>query len=238
MKLFSLVPSFLFFFVVFSSTGYTQPIPLFDKTPRVVVRGEGVVTLPADRARLEIGVVTEAKSAKSAAARNSKKLQPTLKNLSKILGKKGEIKTIGYVVTPKYQFSKTSGPSKISGYSASSTVLVVSDDLKVIGKLIDEAAQSGANRIRKLEFVLRDEDKARLHALTLAAKKAKAKAGALAGALGLRVIKVISIEEAGAGGGVVRSQISAFAGKGTPTPIEPGSVEVKASVTLTVEIGK
>jgi uncharacterized protein YggE len=82
-----------------------------------------------------------------------------------------------------------------------------------------------------------------MQALREASTKAKAKAQAIAAALGLKIVRVLHADEQGA---VVRSlperMLSMNAGVAgsiaTPTPVETGSIEVRATVTLTVEVGQ
>jgi uncharacterized protein YggE len=101
--------------------------------------------------------------------------------------------------------------------------------------------QSGANTIQRLVFTLKDEQSAQLQALRLASTKAKAKAEEMAKALGLRIVRVLSITEGERG---VRPIImpqprmaQMEAASAAPTPVEAGTIEVRASVTLTAEIG-
>ena len=79
-----------------------------------------------------------------------------------------------------------------------------------------------------------------LRALREAAAKAKAKTQDIADALVLNIIRVLFAEESGP---TVRpvyaamEQVQAKAGD-VQTPVEPGTIEVRAIVTLTVEVGQ
>ena len=69
--------------------------------------------------------------------------------------------------------------------------------------------------------------------------RAKADAGVLASALDLKVLRILAVESSDGGGlfqhivPMARSMAAAKA----PTPIEPGTIDVIANVTLTVEVG-
>jgi uncharacterized protein YggE len=106
-----------------------------------------------------------------------------------------------------------------------------------VGKIIDTATQSSANRIQSLQFSLKDEQVVYIQALREAVTKARAKAEAIASALGLKTVRVLSVEE---GGPLERPRyaegMQARAAAPVQTPVEPGTIEVRARVTLTVEI--
>ena len=76
-------------------------------------------------------------------------------------------------------------------------------------------------------------------ALREAVLRAKADAGVLASALDLKVLRILAVESSDGGGPfqhIVPMARSIAAAK-APTPIEPGTIEVTANVTLTVEVG-
>ena len=79
---------------------------------------------------------------------------------------------------------------------------------------------------------------ARGEALREAALNARRDADVLAGALGLRVVRVLAVAEQG--GGVrqprVYQQATKLALATAPTPVESGTLYISAAVTLTVEV--
>ncbi len=151
------------------------------------------------------------------------------------LGSAAEIHTSGYSLTPNFTYPKNGGQSVLSGYAASNTVEITTDDLANVGKVIDAATQAGANNVRGLDFLLKDEAPARAQALREAAQKAHASAEAMAVALGLKVVRVLSAEEGEPQ--AIRPAMRAMAANAAPaTPIESGNIQVQATVTLTVEV--
>lgn len=211
-----------------------QPAPA-SRPPSVQATGEAVVHVKPDQARLDIGVVTEAASAQAAAANNATQLQATLEKLRAALGTSGEIRTVGYSLAPNYQYPGNGGTPTIKGYTASNTVEVTSWDLAGIGKVIDAVSQAGANRIQGMQFSVKDEAPARAQALRQAVEVAKNNAQAMAAALGMKLGRVLTLEQGAPA--VIRPVMRAMAANvAAPTPIEPGNVEVQASVTLTVEL--
>ena len=209
--------------------------------PTIRVGGEATINAKPDQAELALGVVTQATTGQAAAAQNAQKLDAVLAQLRKVLGSGAEIKTLGYSLTPNYRYPKEGGQPSISGYTASNVVEVKTGDLAQVGKLIDAATQSGANTVQSLRFTLKDEQAAMAQALRAAAVKARAKADTLAAALGVKIVRVLHVDE---GGQPVRPVFAeamtmrASAESAPPTPVEPGTIEVQATVALTVEIAQ
>lgn len=202
------------------------------------VTGEAAVTTKPDQAQIDIGVVTEARNAQAAATENAEKLDAVLGELRKALGPGTDIKSTSYSITPVYHYPKEGGTPTITGYSATNVVQIKTNELTQVGKIIDTAAQSNANRIQSLQFTLKDEQAVYIQALREAVAKARAKAEAIGSALGLKIVRVLSAQEgeqlsrpAYAEGMQARA-----AAPPVQTPVEPGTLEVRATVTLTVEI--
>ena len=210
-----------------------RPLP-----PSVTVTGEGIVTAEPDVAEIEIGVVTEAKAAPQASKENAAKLAKVIAEVKKLLGPGDEIKTIGYSLNPNYRYPKEGGKPELTGYTATNVVRVRTGALQGVGSLIDTATQSGANKIQRLVFTLKDEDAAKREALRNAAAKAKSKAEDVARALGLKIARVLSVSEGEQAFRPVMQEFSAraMAMPSAPTPVETGTIQVRAVVTLTAEL--
>lgn len=204
--------------------------------PSIRTSGEAVVTAKPDRAQIDIGVVTQAATSQAAVAQNAQKLEATLARLRQLLGSSADIKTISYNVSPTYRYPKEGGEPTITGYTAQNIVRITLDDLTKVGNVIDTATQSGANRVQNLQFTLKDEATVQSQALRLAAIQARTKAQALASALGLQIRRVLSVVESGSPIIPIRDVAYARVAEASQTPIEPGTIEVRASVSYTVEV--
>jgi uncharacterized protein YggE len=205
--------------------------------PSIQTSGEAVVTAKPDRAQIDVGVVTQADNSQTAVAQNAEKLEATLSRLRALLGANADIKTISYSVSPNYRYPREGGEPTITGYTATNIVRVTLDDLTRVGNVIDTATQAGANRIQNLQFTLKDEQNVQAQALREAAVKARRKAETLASALNLKVVRVLSVVESSPTVIPVRD-VSFARAEAASTPIEPGTIEVRATVTFTVEIGQ
>ncbi|MBI3621413.1 MAG: SIMPL domain-containing protein [Nitrospirae bacterium] len=219
--------------------------------PQIRVTAEASIEARPDRATIDLGVVTEAATAQTAGAQNAKRVEAVLASLRAVLsaspggtpggstaGSESEITTIAYALDPVYTRPKPGGAAIISGYSASNVVRVTTDDLSQVGRLIDGAMGAGANRVNRLVFALKDDQPLVTRALEQASVRAKSKAEAIAAALGVKIVRVLQVEENGPAVRPVESMLRFSAAAEPATPVEPGTVDVTATVTLTVEIGK
>lgn len=207
--------------------------------PAIRVVGEGRVTVKPDQAQLDVGVTTQAESAQAAGTQNARKVDAVLAAVKKTAGAGADIKTVGYSLSANYRYPKEGGQPAVTGYTASNVVQIRTGDLDQVGKLVDAATQAGATNVQRLEFTLRDEHAVRAQALGEAATRARAKADAIASALGLKVVRVLRVDEQG---GPLPRPVMERAPRAlaetaaVPTPVEPGTIDVQGNVTLEVEV--
>src|SRR5437773_2524352 len=111
------------------------------------------------------------------------------------------------------------------------SVFAPPDQVKVDASVVTQGstAQEAASRNADQVDVV-------LQALRLATLQAKSHAEAMASGLGGKVGAVISLEEGAAAFRLQPLGVSASAAAGTPTPVEPGLIEVQASVVLQAEL--
>ncbi len=235
-----LLSCFLLFAALVAAQGpEPQRPPAF---PHIRVTGEATVSTRPDLAEVDIGVVTQAPTADAAAAQNAQQLDAVVTVLRKQLGANASIRTTGYSLAPNYRYPREGGRPTINGYTATNVVQVKTERLAEVGKVIDQATQSGANTIQRLRFTLKNEGGARAQALREAATDARDKANALAAALGLRVVRIASVTEGEPARVIPLSRETmmtmAQRSEAAPTPVEPGTVDVRATVTLVVEVAQ
>ena len=203
------------------------------------VTGDAKVTARPDRVQIDIGVTTRAATSQEAAAENARQVDAVLAAVRKAAGAGAVLKTISYSLNPNSQYHSGGEPT-IDGYNAANVVQVTLDDLAKIGAAIDSAARTGANHVQGIQFTLRDQDAVRAEALREAALRARAQADVLAAALGLKVVRVLTVEENSPHVVPVRVYGGAaprvMAASANPTPVEAGTLDVTAEVTLSVEV--
>jgi hypothetical protein len=208
-------------------------------TTRVIVTGESTVQAQPDTAVVTVAVVTQNSSASEAQSENASKTDAVVRAVKAATGTGAEVKTGGYTLQPQYAY-KEGAPPTITSYVARNAVNVTTGALDRVGAIIDAATRAGANNVDGLAFTLRRDEAARAQALSAATREATAKARTVAEALGGRLVRVVEVQE---GGPYVRpvltnnddNFIRATAAR-APTPVEPGSLDVRAQVTLVAEV--
>lgn len=195
--------------------------------PRTItVDGNGTVTAVPDRATFDFGVETRAATATTALAANAKDVTAVVAALKAAGAAAVDIQTSQVSLSTV----TTADGTAVTGYSASNDVTVATPIGKA-GALVDAAVGAGANNVSGPSLAVSQQDSLYRNALGKAVADAQAKAQALAGAAGVQLGAVQSIVE---GGGATPVP---FASKAAPSagavPIEPGTQEIDASVTVT-----
>jgi uncharacterized protein YggE len=120
---------------------------------------------------------------------------------------------------------------RLTGYRASNIVRVELDDLARLGPVIDAAVGAGANDVEGIQFTITNEAPHRMEALRQASQEARTKAQAIAEALGVRLSGLLEASEGGVE--VVPPRPLAFErGAIAATPVQPGEMTVRATVTV------
>jgi uncharacterized protein YggE len=185
-------------------------------------------------ARVDISVVTQGTTAQDATSSNATQAGAVITALQGLVGSNSNIKTTSYYLSPVYNNPPPGQSATIIGYTVTNTVEVTLTDLSQVGKVIDTAIQSGANRVQGISFDLQDRNPVIAQALKSAAGRARAQADAIASGLNVHTGAVLHASE-----GVntaIPTPLGAAAAAAPATPIETGLVIVQASVTLEVAI--
>ena len=121
------------------------------------------------------------------------------------------------------------------GYTAQNTVSAKAK-IAEAGALIDAAVGAGANTVDGPSLGISDQDALYRDALKKAVQDARAKALALADAGGFGVGPVSTVVEQSATGRPEFSPVALAAAKDASTPVEPGTADVTADVTVSFTI--
>jgi uncharacterized protein len=206
-----------------------------DGAPRrastITVAGSGTVSATPDQAEITIGVVTQASTAAQALAANSQAMERLLQSLGNLGIGPRDIQTTNISVSPQRRAPKEGQPPEITGYEVSNQVRVKVRDLARLGQVLDRQVSQGANLVYGIHFGLQEPapllDEARKRAMA----DARRRADLYAAAAGLKVGRVLSVQEAGVAppgpGPAPRIAMSAA------IPVAPGEQEIQASVTVT-----
>ncbi len=215
--------------------GVAQPRPAHSAAAAggrtITVGGDGAVTTVPDRASFEFGVTTQAATAKDAMTRNATAANAVIAALKATGVADADLTTSGVSLSPMTSPDGT----RIVSYTASNNVSA-RIALAKAGALVDAAVAAGADTVYGPGLDRSDQKALYAQALTAAVADAKAKAEALAAAAGLTLGGVRTIVEGGSPTPIP------YASKAMPgaavgsTPIEPGTQEVDASVTVTYAV--
>jgi uncharacterized protein len=135
--------------------------------------------------------------------------------------------------------AENADPTQITGFEILNQLLVTVRDTDMLGALLDEAVNAGANSINGVTFSVDDQTAAASEARRLAVEDARTKAEELAAAAGLTLGSVVSIAEgavspmpppmpAAADAGMAEAQAA--------VPVQPGSSTVAVDVSMTFEL--
>jgi uncharacterized protein YggE len=210
------------------------PAPAFD-VPVIVTTGEGVVKLAPDRVWVSIAAESRARAPKEAQRANAEAMRAVLDKL-KTLGLAADaIRTSGYDLQPEFDFAN--GRQTLRGYVARNAVEVRVDDIARAGEVLDAAVGSGATSVSGVRFDLKDRAAAERTALRQAVADARGRAEAAASGAGMKVERVLRIEEQRAAPieprpMMMMRQSAGLQAESAP-PISPGELEVRAMVTMT-----
>jgi uncharacterized protein YggE len=238
----SVLSTFIIAAIFFKLAG---PVPIsvtqtsIEKQSTFDVTGEGSATVIPDVAEVTLGISTTKTTVTSA----QEEVNQVINNITQVLKDNGveekNIKTENYSVRPEYDYRQN---RRVTGYTVSTNLQVKITDFNKLNQAIDSAVGLGANQIGSLNFTLSDQtrQKTETEARQEAVKKAKIKAQSLAKAAGIKLGRIVNVQEniTPSPGPLFRSmEITAPGAEPVeePTQIEPGSTEVKLTITLSYE---
>ena len=235
----SLVAAFFLFFVA-----QVSAIPSQEEPGTISVRGEVMLSVPADRLNLDIGVTATARQAEQAMAEANQHLKGIITALEKVGLSNKEYQTRRFEVRPQWSSRPKSSVGEwrpeIVGFTVSTSLSIRTLKLELAGKLIAEAVDAGANEIGSLYFDLDESRKYRDQAIQEAVAKARADAETMAQASEVKILRILSLDLDNAKPAPVRVNYErgmALKAMAAEAPaIVAGDVSVRATVTMVCEI--
>lgn len=200
-------------------------------TGTLTVTGDGQIKVRPDLAILDLDVVTTAKTAQEAAQQNAQRMTAVTEALRDVGLVSADMQTVGYDVMPMIDMDeKSPNKGKITGYRVASQ-LRVRVDVDRAGETIDAAIEAGANMASGIRYAVRDENAVRARALKAAVKAARRDADAIADSIAVKIRSVEALEANIGGAPILFRSFEALSPKAM-TPIEPGNVDISASVRV------
>lgn len=170
----------------------------------VTVLGQGEVFAKPDIATFSFSVVEKAPTVGGAQEVATGKINSILEYLNDAGVEEKDIKTVGYNIYPTYSYDTVTcfaypcppmRDPEISGYEVSQTIEIKVRDTQIAGELLSNIGERGASNISGINFTIDDEDALKAEAREKAIANAEEKAEALADALGVRFVRVVSFYE-------------------------------------------
>lgn len=204
----------------------------------IVVVGQGSATLTPDAAVLQVGLETRAESAGEALGRVAERSGAVL-SAARVQGvPDADLQTHGVSLLPQMD----NQARRVVGYVASYSLALRLRDLSAAPAVVEAVSQAAGDALRLGGFHLSTSatEAARTEAGARAVQDARHRAERLAEAAGVRLGRVLSIVEAGvampASGPQVLRRGVATASAAPTVPVEAGSAELTARVTVSFEI--
>ena len=193
-----------------------------------------------DVATLSTGVVTQAVDANSAMRANAVQMDKVMVAIRAAGIAERDIQTSGINLNPQYRYAENQ-PPVITGYQASNTVNLKVRDIAKLGKVLDALVASGANQVNGPNFEIDQPEAAYDEARRAALEKAQVRANMYAKTLGLKVRRIVSIDE---GGGFQQPRpmpmmaMSARGKESFDTAVSPGETSLGASLSVVFELAR
>jgi uncharacterized protein len=212
----------------------------------VTLTTDGKAKADPDLAEVTGGVVSKAPTAKEALAKQAVKMNAISASLAETGIATKDVVTAQVNITPTYDWTPKGG-QRITGYDATNVITIKVRDTAKVGTVLDKMVSDGSNRIDSVVFKLENQDGPQQAARKDALTKAQARAAAYASAAGLKVHKIVSIQEAGAivsqPGAQPQYESRAVApamamDAAAPTPIAGGAIEAAVTLSVTYEFRK
>ena len=204
---------------------------------RLDISATGEVSRVPDVAIISTGVVTRAATATAAIQQNSERMDRVRAALKRGGIADRDIQTSSLSLNPDYNYQQNQ-PPKLTGYQASNTLSVRFRDIGQTGKILDALVSEGANQISGPNLTIDKPEAALDEARVKAIASGRARAETYARALGMRVVRLLSVSESGgyAAPPPMPMAVYARAERDSSTSIDPGEQKLQVSVSMSFEL--
>lgn len=198
------------------------------------ITATGKVTRTPDIATIRAGVVTQAPSAAAALSENATRMARVIQALKGAGIAERDIMTSNVGLSPQYRYQQNEAPV-ITGYQANNTVSVKFREIAKSGAALDALVKAGANQIDGPSMSVDKPEAALDEARGDAVRTARARAELYAKAAGLRIVRILSINENGENGGdmphpVMYARVAAA--PAADTQIMAGETDLSVTVSV------
>jgi len=211
-------------------------VPLISGT-RLDVAATGEVTRAPDVAIISAGVQTLQPTATAAIEENAARMERVRAALKRAGIEDRDIQTSSINLNPEYHYDQNR-PPRLTGYRATNTVNVKFRDLKRTGAILDALVAEGANQINGPNLSIDKPESALDEARIKAIANGRARADLYARALGMRVVRLISVSEGGGYAPPPMPMVAMMAERSADasSKIDPGTQQLQVSVSMSFEL--
>lgn len=201
------------------------------------VSAEGKSEARPDMATINLGVTTEGQTAQAALQENARRMTALTQALRRAGVAERDIQTANVSVYPQQQYRENQ-PPLTTGYQANNTVTARVRNVNNLGRVIDAAVAAGGNTIHGVSFSHQNVDAQLDAARRDAIAEARRRAELYASALGMRVHRIVAVQEGGGYSPPVPMPMAVRmeAAMNQATPISPGEIETRVNVNVTFEL--
>jgi uncharacterized protein YggE len=204
---------------------------------RLDVNATGEVTRVPDVAVISAGVVSRSPTATAALQDSADRMQRVLAALKRAGVADRDIQTSNVSLNPEYRYPENQSPQLVA-YTASNSVTVRFRDIRSSGRILDALVGQGANQLNGPNLTIDKPETALDEARAQAIAIGRARAELYAHSLGLRVVRVVSVNESGGSYPVPPMPMYARAEMATvaKTSIEPGEQKLQVNLAMIFEL--
>jgi uncharacterized protein len=199
----------------------------------------GETKVAPDMATINFAVVTEAATAQEAMRENARRMSEVMAALRRSGIAERDVQTSGLNLNPQYRYEENQ-PPRLTGYQATNQVTVTVNDLARLGPSVDAVVGAGVNQIGGVGFGLKDPAAAENAARQAAVRALQAKAYLYAGAVNLKVKRLVSLTEGTSFTAPPPMPMARMAAMemaaDAKTSVSPGELRVRVDVSGTYEL--
>lgn len=205
---------------------------------RLDINASGEVTRVPDVAVISAGVVSRSPTASAALQDSANRMDRVLAALKRAGVADHDVQTSNVNLNAEYRYPENQSPQLV-GYTATNSVTIRFRDIRNSGKILDALVSEGSNQISGPSLVVDKPESALDEARAKAIAIGRARADLYARSLGMRVVRVVAVNESG----------GYYAPPAPPPPppmmaraemastrIEPGEQKLQVNVGMTFEL--
>jgi len=187
-----------------------------------------------DIVTVTVGVVTTGRTARAAMADNAAKADRLMAAIRAAGIKTGDVQTTSFSVQPMSNDAMADREGrlpKVLGYQATNSMELRLRDVARAGEILDILFEAGADTVEGPRFLLSDPAAAQAEARKAAVAAARAQAESYAAAVGMRLGRMLRVQE----GGYTGDGVGDIVITGTllrKSSLAPGEIETRITVTI------